>query len=326
MGLESQLSVEGITGIERIWVFNRAEDGNLPAGDAMLIVSFAASTAVFDVGTEITQVEVPAAFAGEPTLACQMNDGGLVQVTPSGFMIWDIKDRRLTPDTKMMCADNKTIPADVLEEVVAAAFANSYILIAQRNGMFKQYCCGTGGLERIGESQPGREASAIAFHIEPYDVSSGASDAVGDSKPGSGEGVIAAAYFDGTIAVFRSADMWRNDPAPLGKTRERAHAVSLKFYSDESGTLRLMAGLADGTLVSYDTDDFGLKSDLTKGRTQSALGSRPLVIADLEIKSERFEERVIAAGISDRLSLVFESRGHLEFSASGKKVSQHCAW
>ncbi|BEJ16509.1 hypothetical protein CspHIS471_0511140 [Cutaneotrichosporon sp. HIS471] len=315
VGLETVVSVEGIVGIERIWAFDRRDS---PAQDAMLVVSFAASTAVLDVGAEITQVEVPVEFTAEPTLACHMNYGGLVQVTPSGFKIWAIESQRLNPGTKLYASVEE-------EEVVAAAFANNYLLIALRNGILRLYCCGSRGLECIEESKPGREVSAIAFHHELEDnTSRNASSRPGDLNLGpedlnSGVGVVAAAYFDGTIAVFHTKDMHKDEPPILAKTRERAHAVSLRFYIDESGALRLMAGLADGTLVSYNADHFGLKSNLTKGRMQSALGSRPLVIANLEIKSERFDERVVAAGISDRLSLVFESRGHLEFSASGKK-------
>ncbi len=304
VGLESKVSVEGTAGIERVWAY----DGTEERDDAMLIVSFAASTLIFDVGAEITQVDVPADLANEPTLACHFNCGGLVQVTPSGFNIWDVEAGRLTPETKLY--------ATVDEEVVAAAFASNYILIALRNGKLKLYNCGTRGLERVDESPTGPEVSAVAFHLQCDDISSNHTGMSDD-----GVGVVAAAFYDGSIAVFHSEVMDKKDPVLLAKTRERAHAVSLKFYEDESGMLRLMAGLADGTLVSYDADSDGLKSGLTKGRTQSTLGSRPLVIADLVIESDRFEERIVAAGISDRLSLVFESRGHLEFSASGKKVS-----
>jgi DNA damage-binding protein 1 len=52
VGLESKVSVEGIAGIERVWAYDGAEEQD----DAMLIVSFAASTLIFNVGAEITQV------------------------------------------------------------------------------------------------------------------------------------------------------------------------------------------------------------------------------------------------------------------------------
>ncbi|GMK54981.1 hypothetical protein CspeluHIS016_0200370 [Cutaneotrichosporon spelunceum] len=311
VGLETVISIEGVVGVERIWAFDWEAD-NPSSQDAMLVVSFAALTAIFNVGAETTQVEVPADLAAEPTLACQTNNGGLVQVTPSGIRTWAIEGPSFSPDTKQY--------APVEEEVVAATFANNCILIALRNGILQLYRSGPRGLERIKEGKPGREVSAIALHLELGDNAPSNTGDVNLGSEGLNAGaIVATAYFDGTITVFHSDEMQKDKLPVLAKTRERAHAISLRFYTDENGVLRLMAGLADGTLVNYDADEVGLKSNLTKGRMQSSLGSLPLTIANLKIKSERFEERVIAAGISDRLSVVFESRGHLEFSASGKK-------
>ncbi|CAK9784030.1 hypothetical protein CC85DRAFT_281947 [Cutaneotrichosporon oleaginosum] len=309
VGLESLLSIEGVKGIERLWAYDRGQGVDASSIDqafnAMLIVSFASSTAVLHVSDNIVQVDVPESFAKDPTIACHKNDCGLVQVTSKGFTIWELERHILTPNTNVHASINLD------SEVVAAAFAGNRILVAQRNGVLKLYHCGPQGLEHIADNAPRNEVSAVALYQEPNNLD--------DASPPAGGIWVAAAYHDGTVTVFNPDSMDDGDAAPLVKTFEESYAVSLKLYADESKTMRLMAGLADGTLVSCDVDEVGCQSGFTKGRTQNALGLMPLDIADFEVECEGLEERVLAVGISDHMSLVFESRRHLEFSASGKK-------
>lgn len=103
----------------------------------------------------------------------------------------------------------------------------------------------------------------------------------------------------------------------LKSIREAAYATSVQFQESEKEPTRLLAGLSDGTFVSYSVKID--EAECPDSRHASSLGLRPLRLIALDI-SPNAEEHVVAAGISDRLSLVFESRDHYEFSSSGKKV------
>lgn len=103
----------------------------------------------------------------------------------------------------------------------------------------------------------------------------------------------------------------------LKSIHETAYAISVQFQESDKQPPRLLAGLSDGTFVSYSIKPEEVET--ADSRHASSLGLRPLRLIALDI-SPNAEEHVVAAGISDRLSLVFESRGHYEFSSSGKKV------
>lgn len=124
---------------------------------------------------------------------------------------------------------------------------------------------------------------------------------------------FAIADWDGNIELL---SLGGTEKGSVLKTfHEAAYATTLQFQTSGKQPPRLLAGLSDGTFVSY-----SLKSDAPETRHASSLGSRPLRLIALDI-SPNGEEHVVAAGISDRLSLVFESRDHFEFSSSGKKVA-----
>lgn len=302
VGLESVLTVEGVTGIERMWAIAYPGESGTPPAQPILVVSFANSTAIFNLEPEIAPAAIPDKFASQPTLAVGYVQGGLAggrlaQVTPAGVNLWTISDGMITAQSEV------TIGFDAEPEIVAGAIMNDVIVVAYSNGTVSVLENSGGTLATMAEGESPSEPSAIAIDAHIDDTS-----------------YIAVADYTGKISLYDLMGLEEMDD-PYVTTQERAFASSLVFQKDESGKLRLVAGLSDGTLVSCDVDHASIKSGLTKGRLVSSLGSRPLHVAPLDLRSDRFEERVVAAGISDRLSVVFESRGHLEFSASGKKVS-----
>lgn len=111
--------------------------------------------------------------------------------------------------------------------------------------------------------------------------------------------LAAVADWTGSVDVLRLPDF-----EPVLSVQEPSYAWSLLLTSTV-----LHAGLSDGTYVGHDLD--------TKARTQSSLGSRPLTLAPVTVSSG--DDTVFAAGVSERLSLLFESRGHTEVSTSGMK-------
>lgn len=111
--------------------------------------------------------------------------------------------------------------------------------------------------------------------------------------------LIAASDWNGKIQLF---DVTASEPA--FETEEGAYAASLLFVPGQ-----LLAGLSDGTLVAYDLG--------SRARTLSSLGSHPLTLLPVDVACG--DDKVFVAGVSERLSLLFESPGHTEVSASGKK-------
>lgn len=302
VGLESVATVEGVVGIERMWAIG-----------ATIFVSFANSTAQLPLDPEITQsTGLPSDFTDEPTLALDMVHAGVVQIVPSGILIWSHNEKgQVTPTSKI----ERSIGADDGNEVVAGAIARNTIVTAKRDGSVDVFNSGSRGIKNIKSGKITQGVAAIALHIQ--DEVNGNIDVDGKSA---GIVLIAVADWTGEIGLYYLNNLDPQDSKPVVSTREQAFASSLMFQETEDGQQRLVAGLSDGTLVTYDLN-LALSTNFRKGRTASSLGLRPLLVTPLQYKSDKFEEQVVAAGISDRLSVVFESRGHLEFSASGKKVS-----
>lgn len=107
---------------------------------------------------------------------------------------------------------------------------------------------------------------------------------------------------------------------------EEYHAVSLHLRPNpESSTtsgVQLLAGLSDGTMVIHDieqsVDGGGLES---VGRKASSLGSRPLTLQPID-SFPHGEDSIIALGLTERLSIIFENKGRIDFSTVSKKVSE----
>lgn len=128
--------------------------------------------------------------------------------------------------------------------------------------------------------------------------------------------LIAIGDWNGDIRLYTGSDLASG--TPFAETREAAYASALLFQDTPGGGLRLLAGLSDGNLVTYDVD--ASAQCLAANRISSSLGSLPLRLASVHLPSDLFEEPVTGIGISDRLNVLFESRNHLESSASGKAV------
>lgn len=63
-----------------------------------------------------------------------------------------------------------------------------------------------------------------------------------------------------------------------------------------------------------------------KGRKASRLGVTPLRLEAVHSRSEEAvegDERILALGLSERMSVVFESKGRVDFSSVSKRVSPY---
>lgn len=118
--------------------------------------------------------------------------------------------------------------------------------------------------------------------------------------------------------MFSFEGLRESKPKPLVVVQEPAFAASLLIRTASTGYPQLVAGLSDGTVVTYSLDPVNLKTTLDKGRYTSSAGSRPAILFPLDLLAPGGEEQVVAAAITESLSIVFEARNHLEISSSGK--------
>lgn len=137
--------------------------------------------------------------------------------------------------------------------------------------------------------------------------------------------IIAASTWTGEILLY-SLDHLKTAEPVVTSLHETYYACSLfirpSSASPTTSGVQLIAGLSDGTMVVYDlelsSEGGGVKCT---GRKSSGLGSRPLKLFPVE-EFVQGEETIIAVGISERMSVIFENKGRIDFSSVNKKVRQ----
>lgn len=138
--------------------------------------------------------------------------------------------------------------------------------------------------------------------------------------------ILAVSTWTGSILLTTFASL-ATSPATY-EVIESSYAASLLFKTSivsttpSSSSVQLLAGLSDGSLVTYDLQpsDDGPGGILVAGRKASSLGTQPLRLCGIrDWQSE--EERVVAIGLSERTSVLFESRNRIDFSSISKKAS-----
>lgn len=95
--------------------------------------------------------------------------------------------------------------------------------------------------------------------------------------------------------------------------------VSTASTSPTSG-VQLMAGLSDGSLVIFELEQGETGGGLVvKNRKISSLGTRPLQLCPITVGGKQ-DETIIAVGLTERMSVIFEARDRVDFSSVSLKV------
>lgn len=123
--------------------------------------------------------------------------------------------------------------------------------------------------------------------------------------------------------ILYDLDRLQAGSSPVAPITESFFASSLLLKpasSGETSSLQLLAGLSDGSLITYDIG----QSDTAGGiavtsRKSSSLGTRPLTLHPIGGTTESGEEELLAIGLSERTSVLFESRDRVEFSSVNLK-------
>lgn len=138
--------------------------------------------------------------------------------------------------------------------------------------------------------------------------------------------ILAVSTWTGSILLTTFAAM-ATSPATYEVT-ESSYAASLLLKMSPISTItpssgvQLLAGLSDGSLVTYDLQlsDDGPGGIVVAGRKASSLGTQPLRLCAIR-DWQSDDEQVVAIGLSERTSVLFESRNRIDFSSISKKAS-----
>lgn len=107
-------------------------------------------------------------------------------------------------------------------------------------------------------------------------------------------------------------------------TKSSATSLQLRSHPFYPAGIQLLSGLDNGLLHIHDLDtsDSGDAGELmVKSSKSASLGLRPLVLHPCE--STHGDEKVISVGLTERMSVIFESKDRVEFSSVNIKASVH---
>jgi DNA damage-binding protein 1 len=138
--------------------------------------------------------------------------------------------------------------------------------------------------------------------------------------------VLAISTWSNEILLYSLEHLKTNQPV-ITTINEQFFTTSLLLKPSVSSSgstsgMQLLAGLSDGSMIVYDLalSDQGGGLEV-KGRKPSSLGTRPLAIS--AISSQDGDEKIVAVGLSERMSIIFESRDRVDFSSVSTKVRFH---
>jgi DNA damage-binding protein 1 len=138
--------------------------------------------------------------------------------------------------------------------------------------------------------------------------------------------IIAVSTWTNEILVYALSDLVASSGVVHTLTENAfASSLLLKLSNSNNPTstgIQLLAGLSNGGLVVYElalADVVGGIKEL--GRKASSLGTRPLKLESIAAW-QGGEEKIVAIGLSERMSVIFESKDRLDFSSASKRVGR----
>ena len=134
-------------------------------------------------------------------------------------------------------------------------------------------------------------------------------------------GIVVIATWQGDIQLFEVQSLASAAPFTISLSQGIvASSLYLQKSRSSSSGLQLLAGLSDGSLTTYDVS---LPSDATPVSVRPVktlnLGSRPLFLRPIN-DFKHGDETIIAVGLTERMSLIFETGERIDASAAGLKV------
>lgn len=134
--------------------------------------------------------------------------------------------------------------------------------------------------------------------------------------------VVAIGTWSNEILLY-TLDHLQNGASTVTTIPETHFASSLLLkprLSADPSSLQLLAGLSDGSLVVYDVDQSDSAGGLAvTNRKASSLGTRPLSLQAISGHTPNGEEQLVAIGLTERTSIVFETHDRIDTSSISRK-------
>ncbi|KAK8849708.1 hypothetical protein IAR55_005043 [Kwoniella newhampshirensis] len=295
VGLEEVIKVDGVEGVERMWPIVDS------SGTTRLLLSTSSSTLVLQIEPEIAVVDTAQHFASTPTLAAGMLPGGdvLIQVTPHSIEIWsDIASG--------MCTASAAV--DKESEIITAQVMGDLVIVGRRGGELLLLSASANGLSTMLTAQIPAEISAVSVIQSPVLPSP----------------IVAIGTWSNDILLY-TLDQLKSGDTSVTTLSEPFFASSLHLKVSVGKTtstsgIQLLAGLSDGSLVIYDLEPSGDNANVViKSRKASSLGTRPLSLSPTDGPTSGGDDTIIAVGLTERMSVVFQSKDRIDFSSVSKK-------
>ncbi|WVW86882.1 hypothetical protein I302_108937 [Kwoniella bestiolae CBS 10118] len=296
VGLEEVVNVGGIEGIEKIFTLTDS------SGVSRLLLSTSSATLLLQVEPEISLIETAQQVSSPPTLAAGILPGAdiLVQVTPTSIALWSDVTSGLSAGS---------VDLDKESEIIAAQVHESLVVAAKRGGEVNLFEATPNGLDLVASFNVSSEISSVSLIQSPTLPSP----------------VLAIGTWTNEILLYTLTQL-QSGITTLTIMREAYFASSLhlklssaRSTSTSTSGIQLLAGLSDGSLVIYDLEPSGDNGQVSvKSRKSSSLGNRPLTVCPTTGPVVG-DDRVVAVGLSERMSVVFESGDRVDFSSVSRK-------
>ncbi|WWC95424.1 hypothetical protein V866_002287 [Kwoniella sp. B9012] len=294
VGLEEVVNVEGIDSVERVWSLTDS------SGVSRLLLSTSSTTLLLQMNPEISLIETAEQVSSTPTIAAGIVPGAdiLVQVSTNGIALWSDVTTGLSAGS---------IDLDKESEIIAAQVYESLVVVAKRGGEVKLFEATPNGLNLVASINIASEISSVSV-IQSATLPSP---------------VLAIGTWTNEILLYTLAQILSGSTG-VTTLNEQFFPFSLHlrpFSSSSTSTsgIQLLAGLSDGSLVIYDLEPSGPNDEIiVKSRKSSSLGNRPLSICPTNGPVVG-DDKVIGIGLSERMSVIFESGDRVDFSSVNRK-------
>ncbi|WVQ78968.1 hypothetical protein IAT38_001060 [Cryptococcus sp. DSM 104549] len=289
VGLEEIVNVEGLEEVDRMWSLTDA------SGTSRLLLSTSATTFLLQLEPDIAVIPAAPPISSMATLAAGLvpDDDLLVQVASHGVFLWaDISAGKLVAGY------------DVGEEteLVTAQVSGTLIVVANLGGGVSVLDVSKDGFKLLAATTLGKEISAVSI-INLPDLESP---------------IVAISTWTDGILLYTVSQLAAGDSSTPTAITEDFYATSLQLKaSNRSSGTQLLAGLSDGSLVIYDLVNDG-GSVVVSSRKTSSLGTRPLTLCSATVVSCG-EEAIVSVGLTERMSVVFETKDRVETSSVNRK-------
>ncbi|OWZ42004.1 DNA damage-binding protein 1 [Cryptococcus neoformans C23] len=287
VGLEELVTIQGLHDVQKMW--SLTDSTAVPR----LLLSTSTSTVLLQLQPEISVIPIVDVIFKSETLAAGILPGAelLAQVTPRGLSLWsDLSVGQLEAQMKV----------DKGTEIVCAQVTADWAVVAKKGGNLVVFHVSDTGFSPEGTIDVKEEVSAVAI--------SNSSDS---SSP-----IIVIATWTAKTFVYTLSQISNGVDGLSIPTKSSATSLQLRSHPFYPAGIQLLSGLDNGLLHIHDLDtsDSGDAGELmVKSSKSASLGLRPLVLHPCE--STHGDEKVISVGLTERMSVIFESKGRVEFSS-----------